>query len=44
VDEISNLLDINLRNTKKNIAKLKKLGFVKRVGPAKGGYWEVIEK
>ena len=44
VDEISNLLDINLRNTKKNIAKLKELGFIKRVGPAKGGYWKVVEK
>lgn len=28
----------------KNIAKLKNKGILKRVGPDKGGYWEVLEK
>ena len=27
-----------------NIGKLKKEGFIKRVGPDKGGHWEVIKK
>ncbi len=27
-----------------NLAKLKEKGIIKRIGPAKGGYWEVIEK
>lgn len=26
-----------------NIAKLKEKGFLKRVGPAKGGYWKIIK-
>ncbi len=36
---------LNIRNTAvdKNILKLKNLGIIKRVGPAKGGHWEVIE-
>ena len=36
---------LNIRNTAvdKNILKLKNLGINKRVGPAKGGHWEVIE-
>ncbi|MBS3099311.1 putative DNA binding domain-containing protein [Candidatus Pacearchaeota archaeon] len=41
-EELSNLLDINIRNTKKNIEKLKTKGLLKRIGSAKGGYWEVI--
>ena len=27
-----------------NLAKLKEKGIIKRVGPAKGGYWKVVEK
>ncbi len=26
----------------KQIAKLKKIGLIRRIGPAKGGHWEVI--
>lgn len=32
------------RGVEWNLKKLKKEGRLKRVGPAKGGYWEVIEK
>jgi ATP-dependent DNA helicase RecG len=35
------ILKINLRNTKKNITKLKEKGFVNRVGSDKNGYWEL---
>lgn len=27
-----------------NIESLKKKGILKRVGPAKGGYWEIVGK
>jgi ATP-dependent DNA helicase RecG len=36
-------LQISLRKTKENIAKLKAMGFLRRIGPAKGGYWQIIE-
>jgi len=38
--ELSVLLNINLRNTKNNISKLKQRGLLKRVGSTKGGHWE----
>jgi predicted transcriptional regulator len=37
-------LNINLRNTKKYLAKLKEQGKIKRVGSRKNGIWEAIEK
>jgi ATP-dependent DNA helicase RecG len=36
-------LDISLRKTETNISRLKKLGLLRRVGPAKGGYWLVVK-
>ena len=32
------------RGVEWNLAKLKEKGIIKRIGPAKGGYWEVIKK
>lgn len=43
-EELSEKLKINLRNTKKNIAKLKETGIIRRIGSDKGGYWDVIKK
>jgi len=43
-EELSNNVGINLRNIKKNIRKLKEKGLLKRIGPDKGGHWEVIEE
>jgi ATP-dependent DNA helicase RecG len=43
-EDLAKLLDINLRNTKKWIFKLKKKGLVKRIGADKGGQWEILEK
>jgi ATP-dependent DNA helicase RecG len=43
-EELANILNINLRNTKKYLAKLKEQGKIKRVGSRKNGIWEVIEK
>jgi predicted HTH transcriptional regulator len=43
-NELSEILGINLRNTKNNIANLKKVDVIERVGPDKGGYWKLTEK
>lgn len=39
--ELSEMLGISDRAVKNNINKLKNEGMVKRIGPDKGGYWEV---
>jgi len=44
VRELSLKVGISERKIKENISKLKKKGFLKRIGPAKGGHWEIIEK
>lgn len=36
-------MGITEKNIRNNIAKLKDINIIKRVGPAKGGYWEVIK-
>jgi len=38
---IANALGISLRKTETNIKKLRELNYIKRIGPAKGGYWQV---
>ena len=42
-DAIAAKIGINLRNTKKNISKLQERGLLKRVGPDRGGKWEVLK-
>ncbi|MFT4326443.1 MAG: RNA-binding domain-containing protein [Candidatus Woesearchaeota archaeon] len=42
--ELSDLLYVTERTIKRDIAYLKKKNLLKRVGPDKGGYWEIIEK
>lgn len=39
---LAEVLGISLRKTKENIRKLQKKGFIRRIGPDKGGYWEII--
>ncbi|HLD54793.1 MAG TPA: winged helix-turn-helix transcriptional regulator, partial [Candidatus Nanoarchaeia archaeon] len=41
--ELSSLVSISSRRIEENISKLKKKGLLKRIGPAKGGYWEVTK-
>ncbi|MDD3042334.1 MAG: winged helix-turn-helix transcriptional regulator [Methanosarcinaceae archaeon] len=41
--ELANQLGINPSVVQKNLNTLKKKGFLKRVGPARGGHWEIIE-
>lgn len=44
VKELSKIVGISERKIKENTSKLKKKGLLKRIGPAKGGYWKVIIK
>ena len=40
--ELSEIVGISSRKIEENIKKLKAQGMVKRIGPAKGGHWEVL--
>jgi len=42
--DLAEKVGLSQRKIKENIAKLKALGLLKRIGPAKGGHWEVLEK
>lgn len=42
--EISEIIGISSRAVEKQIAILKEKGILKRVGAAKGGHWEIVEK
>ncbi len=42
--EMSENIGIRISSIDKNIQTLKKKGLLKRIGPAKGGHWEVLEK
>jgi predicted HTH transcriptional regulator len=42
IPELAEALDITTRGVEKQIAKLRQDGRLRRVGPAKGGHWEVI--
>ena len=44
IPEIAIELGISQRGVEKQIAKLKNKNCIKRIGPDKGGYWEVIKK
>jgi ATP-dependent DNA helicase RecG len=41
--EIERIIGISSTAIDKNIVQLKKKGLLKRIGPAKGGHWEVME-
>jgi ATP-dependent DNA helicase RecG len=41
--ELAKLVGISQRKIKENLTKLKEAGIIKRVGPAKGGHWHVVE-
>lgn len=42
--ELSEIIGINIRSTKKNMDKLKVKGLLKRVGSDKKGYWQITDK
>ena len=39
--EIAKRLEISPRAVEKQISKLRKAGLLRRIGPARGGHWEV---
>ncbi len=41
--QLSEILNINQSAIQKQITKLKQKDFLKRVGPPKGGHWEIVE-
>ena len=41
---MADIIGIDRRNIARNIKKLQDLGIVRRVGPDKGGFWEIIEE
>jgi ATP-dependent DNA helicase RecG len=43
IEELSNHIGISDRAVKKHLASLKKKGLLRRIGPDKGGHWEVTE-
>ena len=42
--EIAVKIEISHRKTQENINKLQIMGLLNRIGPDKGGYWQVIDK
>ncbi|MHC1755806.1 MAG: HTH domain-containing protein [Methanosarcina sp.] len=42
--ELAEILEISSRAVEKQIANLKYKGLLKRIGPDKGGYWEVDQE
>ena len=42
IPELAEALGVTTRAIEKQIAKLQKNGQLKRIGPAKGGYWKII--
>ena len=40
---LSEIVGISERKIKENIKLLKNKGLLKRIGPARGGYWKVVD-
>ena len=40
--KMAEIIGVNRRNIARNIKKLQEQGVVRRVGPDKGGFWEII--
>ena len=43
IHELADKIDLTVKGVEWNIKKLKQEGKLKRVGSAKGGYWEIVE-
>lgn len=41
---LADLVGISSRKIQDNVAKLKSMGVLKRVGPDKGGHWEIVSE
>ena len=43
IAELANTLGLSTRSIERNLQKLQKEGRLRRIGPARGGYWEVVK-
>jgi DeoR/GlpR family transcriptional regulator of sugar metabolism len=43
IPDLASLIGVTQRSIERNIKKLQEQKRLRRIGPAKGGYWEVIE-
>ena len=43
-EKMAKALNLTIDGIDWNVRKLKKAGKLKRIGPDKGGHWEVVEK
>ena len=44
IQELSNEIGITRKGVEWQINELKQSGYIKRVGPDKGGYWKIVKK
>ena len=44
IGEIAKELNMSTAGIEKNLGNLKKSGEIKRIGPDKGGHWEIVKK
>ena len=44
INDLIEITGLTRRGIEWNLAKLKKEGKIKRIGPDKGGYWKVVEQ
>jgi len=44
IPELAEIIGVTERSIERNIEQLKKDELVKRIGAAKGGYWQIINK
>lgn len=42
-NQLSELVGITSKNIRNNMKRLKEKGLIKRIGPDKGGYWQVMQ-
>jgi len=42
-EELAEISKVSVEPIKRDIQKLKQLKLIKRIGPAKGGYWKVMK-
>jgi predicted HTH transcriptional regulator len=43
IAELAKTLALSTRSIERNLHKLQKEGRLRRIGPQKGGYWEVVK-
>ncbi|MBQ8677128.1 MAG: winged helix-turn-helix transcriptional regulator [Alphaproteobacteria bacterium] len=43
-NQLAELTNLRIAGVKKNLRQLKEQNLIRRVGPDKGGHWEVIKK